>query len=256
MYEQVLLACLEVQDLTGAEVCLQALETKFGLESKRVAKLRVQYYMALGDRTQAEDLISTLLDLDPSDQFLLKRRITIKRELGRMLEAIDLLNEYLQVFMADTEAWQELAELYLSLQSYKNAAFCYEELIAAYPQVHHYYVKYAEILYTLGGDINLELARKYFAFSLELTAENNTRGFYGLLMTTHALGSATKKAAQSLKLNGDLNRLAQDKLREIYARQDLSALPFYHSTLDSLKKLTPTLESTSETSATSSKTKA
>ena len=46
----------------------------------------------------------------------MKRQISIRRALGDSINAIKLLNEYLAIFMADQEAWQELADLYLDQQ--------------------------------------------------------------------------------------------------------------------------------------------
>lgn len=43
----------------------------------------------------------------------MKRKISVFVETRQPKKAISLLNEYLQVFMADTDAWAELANLYL-----------------------------------------------------------------------------------------------------------------------------------------------
>ena len=40
-----------------------------------------------------------------------------------------MLNVYLSTFMTDTDAWAELSDMYLKLQMYKNASFCYESAI-------------------------------------------------------------------------------------------------------------------------------
>jgi hypothetical protein len=42
--------------------------------------------------------------------------VAISKALGKPSIAIELLNKYLELFMADHDAWRELAELYLSLQ--------------------------------------------------------------------------------------------------------------------------------------------
>lgn len=48
----------------------------------------------------------------------MKRKVAMRKAAGDLKGAVELLNEYLQVFMADTEAWAELADLYTSLQTY------------------------------------------------------------------------------------------------------------------------------------------
>lgn len=48
----------------------------------------------------------------------MKRQICIRKSLGDINTTIKLLNEYLKIFMADSEAWQELADLYISQQMF------------------------------------------------------------------------------------------------------------------------------------------
>ena len=49
-------------------------------------------------------------------------------------------------FMADQEAWSELAEMYTELEMYSQAAFCVEELIAAAPHNYLNHLRYAEVI--------------------------------------------------------------------------------------------------------------
>lgn len=69
----------------------------------------------------------------------------MRKAQGKYQKAIQLLNEYLQIFMSDIEAWQELSELYLFCAMYKQAAFCYEEMILSAPTNHLFALKYAEV---------------------------------------------------------------------------------------------------------------
>lgn len=101
----------------------------------------------------------------------MKRRICIwKSRKETRARAIEELNDYLKIFMADTTAWQELGDLYLDDQQYASelrflcahhmvliltslrsfyryeyAGFCYEELILAEPLNHYYHNRYAEV---------------------------------------------------------------------------------------------------------------
>lgn len=158
----------------------------------------------------------------------MKRRITIAREARDMPRAIQLLNEYLAVYMSDMEAWLELADLYLQQGMFSNAAFCYEELILASPQNFHLYVRYADIRYTMGGVENLEIAKKNYCFALELTPKDtkhsNNRAWFGLALTTHSLAlqasQGSKKsssAASESKHLVELNALARKQLSKSYS---------------------------------------
>lgn len=79
----------------------------------------------------------------------MKRQIAMVKARGKVLDAINLLNDYLQIFCGDMEAWQELAELSISCSMLKQASFCYEELILIAPQNHHFHIRYAEVKETL-----------------------------------------------------------------------------------------------------------
>jgi hypothetical protein len=45
----------------------------------------------------------------------MKRQVAIRKGTGDIKNAISLLATYLEIWMADTEAWLELASLHLSL---------------------------------------------------------------------------------------------------------------------------------------------
>nr|KAJ0213375.1 hypothetical protein LSAT_V11C400167800 [Lactuca sativa] len=48
-------------------------------------------------------------------------------------------------FMAGHDVWRELAEIYVSLQLYKQVGFCYEELILSLPIIHIHHLAYADV---------------------------------------------------------------------------------------------------------------
>ncbi|CAH1412556.1 unnamed protein product [Lactuca virosa] len=70
------------------------------------------------------------------------RRVGMAKARGDILAAIDWLNKYLEIFMADHDAWRELAKVYVSL--YKQAGFCYEELILSPPIIPIHHLAYAD----------------------------------------------------------------------------------------------------------------
>ncbi|KAK1397547.1 hypothetical protein POM88_007410 [Heracleum sosnowskyi] len=47
---------------------------------------------------------------------ILKRRVAMTRAQGNISGAIEKLNQYLEIFMGDHDAWRELTEIYVSLQ--------------------------------------------------------------------------------------------------------------------------------------------
>jgi len=200
--EQVFCAALDTNNLKLALNSLNKIKRQFGDKGIRVRRLIGLLREAQGKWKEAEAVYQSILEDDPVNSAAMKRQIAIRKALGDNTLAIKLLNEYLKIFMSDTDAWQELAELYLEQQMYKFAALCYEELLLATPGNYHLHSKYAEIVYTLGGYDNLRLSRKYFAHSLEMNDTNNVRALYGLLMTCIAI-SSTKQGRQDVDRNQD-----------------------------------------------------
>jgi hypothetical protein len=49
-------------------------------------------------------------------QALHKRRIAMAKAQGNLIGAVEATNKYLETFMADHDAWRELADMYILLQ--------------------------------------------------------------------------------------------------------------------------------------------
>ncbi|RVW95944.1 TPR repeat protein oca3 [Vitis vinifera] len=94
-----------------------------------------------GSWAEAEKAYSSLLEENPFDQVVLKRRVAMAKAqgicLGQLSGSINILKHH--------DAWRELAEIYVSLQMYKQAAYCYEELILSQPTLPLYHLAYAEV---------------------------------------------------------------------------------------------------------------
>ncbi|KAK0601753.1 hypothetical protein LWI29_027129 [Acer saccharum] len=234
LYEQVSIAAMDCQCLNVAKDCIKVLQKKFP-ESKRVARLEAILLEAKGSWTEAEKAYTSLLEDNPVDQLIHKRRIAIAKAQGDISGAIELLNKYLEIFMADHDAWRELADLYVSLQMYKQAAFCYEEVILAQPTVPLYHLAYADVLYTLGGLENLQTAKKYYASTVDLTGGKNTRALFGICLCTSAIAQLSKGRSKDEKESSELHSLAVTALEKDYKNTAPGKLPLLTAALKSLK---------------------
>ena len=188
---------------------------------------------------QASTIYQQILSNDPMDVLTLKRQICLAKVTGSREITIKLLNEFLTVFQNDTEAWMELAELYLEANIYQYAAHCFEELILLHPQNYHYYVKYGEVLYTIGGHDNLLLAGKQFSFSLELSTKNNNSAWWGLILVAHAVLSSKHSSAKDAKTYSELFQLASSQISQIYQSKNHSKLYIVSKTLEKLNPPVP-----------------
>ncbi|GLC49266.1 hypothetical protein PLESTB_000200500 [Pleodorina starrii] len=93
------------------------------------------------------------------------------------------------------------------VQNYRQAAFCYEELLMHVPGNSSFYVRYADILYTIGGPTNYKTARSYYAKAIELTAGGSLRALFGVLAcSAHITDKATRVAESAERQHASLNQ--------------------------------------------------
>ncbi|KAI9076587.1 hypothetical protein K1719_024922 [Acacia pycnantha] len=224
LYEQVAVAAMDCQHLDVAKDCMKVLQKRFP-ESKRVGRLEAMLLEAKGLCNEAEKAYSSFLEDNPLDQIIHKRRVAMAKAQGNISGAIECLNKYLEIFMADHDAWRELAELYVSLQMYKQAAFCYEELIISQPTGPLFHLAYADVLYTLGGLENLQTAKKYYASAIDLTGGKNTRALFGICLCTSAIAQLTKGKSKEDKDKSQVQSLAAKVLEKDYKQSAPDKLP-------------------------------
>jgi len=196
--EQVCMAALDTSHFDLADQCIGKLKKNFP-SSIRVAKLDAMRLEASGDLDEALDVYNNLIEKDPTNSGVRKRKVALLKTKGDYAAAIKELCKYLQDFMVDHEAWFELSELYIKEMDYAKAAFCFEELILFNAFNHLYHQRYAEIKYTQGGQECLEIARKHFSQAIKLSSNTNMRALNGLLYTCFALSSSATAGKQSAK---------------------------------------------------------
>ncbi|CAJ0597653.1 unnamed protein product [Cylicocyclus nassatus] len=78
-------------------------------------------------------LYERLIEEDPTNNSFRKRKVAVLLAQGMRLEAIRELNDYLKIFLNDSEAWLQLSELFLVESDFAKAAHCLEECVLAAP---------------------------------------------------------------------------------------------------------------------------
>ena len=173
--------------------CLESLLHQFGNKGLRMTRLLGLHCEYKQRYDEAAEHYNTILAADPTNIAAHKRQIALAKARNNTEQAIQLLSRYTKLFASDESGWSELSLLYVQQQAWELAAFCYEELLLLVPEHPLYHCRYAELLY---AQAKYELARQYFAQSVELKPHNNLRALYGILMVN------TQYASESIDLAG------------------------------------------------------
>ncbi|KAF5286600.1 hypothetical protein FQR65_LT12509 [Abscondita terminalis] len=213
--EQVCLAALDCYHIPTVDYCIKLLSNEFP-NSLRVKKFYAMRLEAQECYDDALKVLDSLIKKDETNNAPRKRKIAILKAQGRTIEAIKELVDYLKIFMADTEGWQELSDLYIAEHDYNKAAFCMEELILHNPHNHLLHQRYADIRYTQGGYDNLELARAYYCQALKLN-QTNLRALYGVYLTSSNIASSPKCTANKKKEALKLSEWALSEIKKRYS---------------------------------------
>ena len=235
IYEQTLVAALDVDDLTLSARCEKAIHARFWVEgegakqSQRVLRLKGLVAEGGGKWDEALKHYGALLESNGANAAALKREVCVLKGKGASPAAVaEALHGYVAKFQSDASAWQALGELYASHAKFPDAIFCYEELTLFDPLAQHYHRRLGELYYSwaaAAGDHKKDAearyrhARKYFAKSLDLHKTGNARAATGLLLTCASLKLDVRgdKYDADDELNAALGTVAATHLKAAYA---------------------------------------
>lgn len=186
--EQVFLAACVAGHEQWRDYCLKKLEKQWP-NSLRVERLKGINQESLGDYAAAKTIYAKILTDKPEDTLTRKRMIAMLKQKGKIGEAIEAINTYLETFSTDSEVWHELAELYIEAGALSRAVYCFEELTIANPRSMYHLLTYAELLYSTN---DYELSRKYFCLACYLDS-GCLRALWGLFAVDLALAEKDKQ---------------------------------------------------------------
>jgi thioredoxin-like negative regulator of GroEL len=221
LHEQTARALLEAGCLPQAVALIKAVLERWP-ESKRARRLQGMYYEAASQYDKAEAVYESMLDSDPADEAATKRLAALARSRGDVGGAAAVLRTYLDHFQGDLQAWEELADLYCEVGALKQAAFCAEEAILLAPGNPAAHLRYADLLYSLGGAEQCRTARSYYSKALQLSGGRCPRAVVGLLAATGGGRDPTAGAVEAPE--GDAGA-AVAAAASTTDRQSLEALP-------------------------------
>ncbi|KAK9878919.1 hypothetical protein WA026_003743 [Henosepilachna vigintioctopunctata] len=192
-------------------------------DSLRVKKLEAMCYEANENYEGALKILNDIITVDSTNSSARKRKVAVLKAQNRIPDTIKELVDYLKIYMADSEAWQELSELYISENDFNKACFCIEELILHNPHNHLLHQRLADVRYTQGGFENMELARAYYCQALKLNSKN-LRALYGLYLVASSLAVSSRSNPQKKKENNQLAQWSMGEINKIYSDAKLNQL--------------------------------
>jgi tetratricopeptide (TPR) repeat protein len=210
--EQVFFASVELGADEWRDYCLKSLDRQFP-SSRRVERLKGIERESRQKYDEAQAIYKKVNSERPEDTFVRKRMVAMHKQRGKIKEAIDELNVYLDSFAVDAEVWHEMGELYIMAGSLSRASFCFEELMLSNPRSMYHILTYAELQYSIG---DLENARKYYSLAAYLDA-GSLRALWGLYICGMALAEKEKnKDPSSAGRMEELQNLTLQKLLRAY----------------------------------------
>jgi len=153
--EQLSLASIDIGRLDVADQCLRQLSERFP-ESPRVDVLTGIRMEATEPPSTVLSFYDELLQANPANAAIWKRRISVLKRVGNIERAVEELNAYLDTFYTDVEGWLELADIHSSCNQYTSALQALSHALLLTPQNPFTFLQFAETAYT-SGDIPLAL---------------------------------------------------------------------------------------------------
>lgn len=229
--EQLCVAALDLGKHGLAESCLDCVQSAgISKESGRYRKLLAMCCESSGDYAGATEIYDGLLKENPSNGYASKRKYCIlAAQPGKEEEAAKAMNDYLSNHPGDIAAWDQMAELCLSLSDFQGAAYCYEEVVLGCPLDSTVHTQLGEAYVTAGGLVNTKLARKHLAEALQLDP-NNLRAWYGLMSASESYLDEVSQLSKNGRADEEegaevaraLVQLSGEQLMKVYKSTKLS----------------------------------
>ena len=160
------------------------------------------------------DQYKQLIIDDEDDRESLKRYILfmkLRYKFSNINEYIDLWNEYLRVYMDDQDAWNELSDVYLSVNNYNKAIYCLEELLLHNPNNYKILNKIGDIYASMNNCENAKIALKYYSQSVLI--QSTPRAFWGIYHCINIIFREEKKLDVKEE---SLLKIAKEQLKNLY----------------------------------------
>ena len=124
---------------------------------------------------------------------------------------IEMWDLYLEAFMNDPDAYNELSNVYLMVNEYDKAAFCLEELLLHSPNDYKILNKLGDIYSSKNNPVDARTAIKFYSRSILINP--TPRAFFGIQNCVSIISKKEKKLDEKTK---KLINISKKELSKIY----------------------------------------
>ena len=160
-------------------------------------------YMMINDQNDNESMKKYIMFMKLSVDLNDKQTIN---------DYIDLWNQYLEAFMNDPDAYNELAQVYLMVNEYDKAAFCLEELLLYSPNDYKVLNKLGDIYTSKNNSEDAKMGIKFYSRSILI--QPTPRAFFGIQNCASIIIKKEKRLDDKTKKLVDISK---KKLTKLYA---------------------------------------
>ena len=122
---------------------------------------------------------------------------------------IELWNEYLEVYMNDPYAYNELSQVYLMVNEYDKAAFCLEELLLYSPNDYKILNKLGDIYVSKNNPEDAKTAIKFYSRSILI--QPTPRAFFGIQNCASIIKKLDEKTKKLVNISKtELSKMYED----------------------------------------------
>jgi len=158
-------------------------------------------YMMINDQNDNESMKKYIMFMKLSVDLNDKQTIN---------DYIDLWNQYLEAFMNDPDAYNELAQVYLMVNEYDKAAFCLEELLLYSPNDYKVLNKLGDIYASKNNAEDAKTGIKFYSRSI--LVQPTPRAFFGIQNCASIIIKKEKRLDDKTKKLVDISKTELTKL--------------------------------------------
>jgi tetratricopeptide (TPR) repeat protein len=217
LYKKLFFIHLELKNYNDAMNILYRLIKEFGKEKKLLrmygeeseidpkgGEIPMRQYksMMINDQNDNESIKKYI--------FFMKLSVDLNNK-QTINDYIELWNFYLDAYMNDPDAYNELAQIYLMVNEYDKAIFCLEELLLHSPNDYKILNKIGDIYCSKNNSADAKMALKYYSRSIIINP--TPRAFFGIENCASIIIQKEKKLDEKTK---KLVELSKNELKKLY----------------------------------------